>query len=258
MRFTNAIVRMPGSNFSQGLTISGAQSSPDIDKALEQHSAYCRALSAAGLEVTVMPADESFPDGTFVEDTFVIADRVAIATRPGAKTRLGEVAAVTATLRRFRPQLEQIESPGTVDGGDVCQVDEHFLIGRSRRTNEAGAAQLAAILARYQYTSSIVDIRKHPSLLHLKSGIAYLGDRRVVVAHGFPPIDEIADFDKIEVAPSEAYAANSVRVNDSVLIATGFPGLARALGNPGFRVLALDMSEFGKMDGGLSCLSLRF
>ncbi len=258
MHFTEAIVRVPGANFALGLTTMGMQSIPDVGKALAQHSAYCRALSACGLKVTVMAADEGYPDGTFVEDTFVISERVAIATRPGAKTRMGEVAAVATVLRRFRQQLEQIEPPGTVDGGDICQVDNHFLIGLSARTNEAGAAQLAAILTRYQHTSSTVDIRGHSALLHLKSGIAYLGERRFLVAPAFPPLRELADTQRIEVAAGETYAANAVRVNDDVLIAAAFPKLSATLTKLGFRIRALDMSEFAKMDGGLSCLSLRF
>ena len=191
MRFTKAIVRLPGENFSQGLTMSGSPSGPDFRKALEQHAAYCRALQACGVEVIAMEADDNYPDGTFVEDTFVIAERVAIATRPGCKKPYGRsrlraeaVAEAVTERRRLRPRLERIEAPGTVDGGDICQVDDHFLIGLSARTNEAGAAQLAAILARHQYTSSTLDIRQHPSLLHLKSGIAYLGERRFLVAPG--------------------------------------------------------------------------
>jgi dimethylargininase len=258
MRFTKAIVRLPGENFSQGLTMSGSPSGPDFRKALEQHAAYCRALSACGVEVIVMIADDKYPDGTFVEDTFVIAERVAIATRPGAKTRAGEVESVAKAVRLCRPRLEQIEAPGTVDGGDICQVDDHFLIGVSARTNGAGAAQLAAILARYQYTSSTIDIRKHPSLLHLKSGIAYLGEQRFLIAPGFPPTDALARCDLIEVDADEMYAANAVQVNDEVFIASGFPALARRLDKLKYRLRALDMSEFAKMDGGLSCLSLRF
>src|SRR5258708_16902084 len=258
MRFTKAIVRLPGENFSQGLTLSGPRSSPDVRKALEQHAAYCRALAGCGLEVTAMAADAGYPDGTFVEDTFVIAERVAIATRPGARTRTGEVASVAAALRRFRPQLEQIEAPGTVDGGDICQVDNHFLIGLSARTNAPGAAQLTAILASYQYTASTIDIRDHPSLLHLKSGISYLGERRFLLAPGFPPFRELSDYDKIDVAAGEAYAANSVRVNDDVLVAAGFPSLVGTLEKLKYGVRPLDMSEFAKMDGGLSCLALRF
>jgi dimethylargininase len=258
MRFNEAIVRVPGANFALGLTTMGMRSVPDVAKALAQHSAYCRALSECGLKVTVMAADEGYPDGTFVEDTFVISQRVAVATRPGAKTRMGEVASVAAVVLRSRQQPEQIEPPGTVDGGDVCQADNHFLIGLSSRTNEAGAAQLAAILARHQYTSSTVDIRGDSALLHLKSGIAYLGESRFLVAPGFPPITELADYTRIEVAANETYAANAVRVNDDVLIAAGFPELAGTLARLGYRVRALDMSEFAKMDGGLSCLSLRF
>ena len=205
-----------------------------------------------------MAADLGYPDGTFVEDTFVIAERVAIATRPGARTRTGEVASVAAALRRFRPQWAQIEAPGTVDGGDICQIDNHFLVGLSARTNEAGAAQLAAILGSHQYTASTIDIRNHPSLLHLKSGIAYLGEHRFLLAPGFPPFPELADYERIEVAAGEAYAANCVRVNDDVLVAAGFPRLAGVLERLGYRVRLLDMTEFAKMDGGLSCLSLRF
>jgi dimethylargininase len=258
MRFTKAIVRLPGENFSQGLTMSGSPSGPDYRKALEQHAAYCRALAACGLEVTVMTADDRYPDGTFVEDTFVVAERVAIATRPGAKTRMGEVESVVNAVRGFRPGLERVDAPGTVDGGDICQVDDHFLIGVSARTNEDGAAQLAAILARHQYTSSTIDIRKHPSLLHLKSGIAYLGERCFLMAPGFPFTDELAHCDLIEVDAGEMYAANAVRVNDEVLIASGFPKLAGTLDKLKYRVRALDVSEYAKMDGGLSCLSLRF
>ncbi|HEX3950381.1 MAG TPA: arginine deiminase family protein [Steroidobacteraceae bacterium] len=258
MRFSNAIVRLPGPNFSEGLTTSTRKRVPESAKALQQHAAYCSALQACGLHVTVMEADLQYPDGTFVEDTFVIAERVAIAMRPGAKTRIGEVASVAATLRRFTPRWEQIEAPGTVDGGDICQADEHFLIGLSARTNEAGAAQLTAILARHHYTASTVDIRGHASLLHLKSGIAYLGARRFLVVHGFPAIDAMADADRIEVAQSDAYAANCIRVNDHVLIAAGFPQVAAALKEQGLGSLTLEMSEFAKMDGGLSCLSLRF
>jgi dimethylargininase len=154
--------------------------------------------------------------------------------------------------------VARIEAPGTLDGGDICQADNHFLIGLSARTNEAGAAQLAAILASHEYTASTIDIRNHPSLLHLKSGIAYLGEHRFLIAAGFPPIPALADYDRVEVATDEAYAANSVRVNDDILVAAGFPRLTGALEKLGYRVRLLHMSEFAKMDGGLSCLSLRF
>ena len=139
MTFSRAIVRTPGQSFANGLTASAALGRPDIDLALAQHAAYCEALRRCGLEVTVLPPDERFPDGTFVEDTAVVAARTAVATRPGAPTRTGEVEVVAAALRHFRPALEQIQAPGTVDGGDVCQAEDHFLIGVSARTNEAAS-----------------------------------------------------------------------------------------------------------------------
>lgn len=258
MRYTKALARLPGSNFSDGLTTVKNQPRADVIQALAQHAAYCTALKSCGLQVKVMGADIKHPDGTFVEDTFVIADGLAVATRPGAASRAGEVDAVAAALRQFIPEHQRIAAPGTLDGGDICQVENHFLIGLSARTNEAGAAQLAALLAQRGFTSSQIDVRGNSQLLHLKSGIAYLGDRRIVVAPEFPAIAQLSSFERIEVAPEESYAANCVRVNDTVLIAAGYPKLERALVKLKYRVLALQMSEFAKMDGGLSCLSLRF
>lgn len=258
MQFSKAIARRPGRNFADGLTTAAGDSRPDIGRALAQHADYCSALTACGLDVTLMDADERHPDGTFVEDTFVIADGIAIATRPGADSRRGEVDAVAATLRQFIASHEQIQAPGTVDGGDICQAEKHFLIGISARTNESGAAQLAAILQRRGFTTSLVDIRGISTLLHLKSGIAYLGERRFLVAPRFPAIPQMSDFERIEVASDEAYAANCVRINDEVLIAIGHPILEETLGKLKYRVRRLQMSEFAKMDGGLSCLSLRY
>ena len=258
MAFSRAIVRIPGQSFANGLTASAALGSPEINRALVQHAAYCETLRRCGLELTVLPPDERFPDGTFVEDTAVVTERVAVATRPGAPTRTAEVEVVAAALRQFRPALEQIRAPGSVDGGDVCQVDDHFLIGVSARTNEAGATQLAAILARHGYTAALIDIRAHRSLLHLKSGISYLGDGRMTVAANVADLDALASYDKVVVDAAEEYAANCVRVNEAVLVAAGFPRLVARLDQLGYAVRLLDMSEFRKLDGGLSCLSIRF
>lgn len=206
----------------------------------------------------MLAADERHPDGTFVEDTAVVATRVAVATRPGASTRAGEVRTVATALRHFRPELESIKAPGTLDGGDVCQVGEHFLIGISERTNEVGAKQLAAILMRHGYSSSLVDIRDHRTLLHLKSGISYLGDHRFTVSGDAPIIEALPGYERIVVEGAESYAANCVRVNEVVLLAAGYPRLAARLNTLGYSVRSLEVSEFRKMDGGLSCLSIRF
>ena len=143
--FTRALVRPPSPNFADGLT-AAALSAPDYKLALRQHAAYCAALVKCGLKLTELPADTHFPDATFVEDTAVITPRCAVITRPGAASRAGETEAIRAALAQTFPQLRAIETPGTVDGGDICEAENHFLIGISERTNEAGAQQLAAIL----------------------------------------------------------------------------------------------------------------
>jgi len=257
LRFSRAIVRIPGQSYADGLTTSD-EGRPDIHTACVQHARYCQALRDCGLELTVLPADEAQPDGTFVEDTAVIAGRVAIITRPGAPSRRGEVAAITAALQSLVPKLGQIEAPGTLDGGDVCQADEHFFIGLSARTNEAGAAQLVALLVHHGYTASTVDIRAHRTLLHLKSGLSYLGERRFLAQPGAPRGADMSGYEFIETAVGESYAANCVRVNDTLLVAEGYPQLAARLTDLGYAVRRIETSEFRKMDGGLSCLSLRF
>ncbi|MDP9066310.1 MAG: arginine deiminase family protein [Pseudomonadota bacterium] len=258
--FTRALVRRPGSTFASGLT-SAAGPPPDLIAAGEQHLAYCAALRETGLIVSQLAPELQFPDGTFVEDTAIVTARGAILTRPGAPSRTGEVESVAVALRAIFPQLPAIQAPGTLDGGDVCEADGRFLIGLSTRTNESGAAQLADFLTSLGYEACVVDIRTTAALLHLKTGLAYIGDDTWVmtrIARQVVPLDGFAARRVIDVPEEEAYAANCVRVNDSVLVPARCPRVIDALRTTGHRILALDMSEFKKMDGGLSCLSLRF
>jgi dimethylargininase len=230
---------------------------PDFKLALEQHEAYCSALRACGLDLTEMVAEPRYPDATFVEDTAVVTARGAIVTRPAAPSRLGEIDLIREVLTPLFPGLAAIQYPGTVEGGDVCEADGHFFIGLSTRTNEAGARQLASWLAGLGYTSSVVDLRGRGNLLHLKTGLAYLGDNRLVVTDDLADEPAIRNFDQIRIPGDEAYAANCVRVNDRVLVAQGYPTTERILEERGHAIIALDLSEFRKMDGGVSCLSLR-
>jgi dimethylargininase len=255
--FQHAIVRPPGVNFAEGLTTVDL-GAPIYEKALEQHERYCQALQQCGLTLTRLEADLRYPDSTFVEDTAILTDRCAILTRPGAFSRQGEVESIKEALARFYPSFHAITPPGALDGGDICEARNHFFIGISERTNEEGARQLADLLAQEGYTSTCVDIRQVKSILHLKSGIAYLGDSRLVLIDALAHHAAFQGYDVIRVEPAENYAANCVRVNDHVLFATGFPRLQAAIRNLGYSMIVLDMSEFQKMDGGLSCLSLRF
>ncbi|MBZ5555541.1 MAG: N(G),N(G)-dimethylarginine dimethylaminohydrolase [Acidobacteriia bacterium] len=255
--FKNAVVRPPAANFAAGLTTADL-GAPIYAKALEQHRRYCEALQHCGLALTKLEADPHYPDSTFVEDTAILTDRFAILTRPGAVSRRGEVATIKDTLARFYPKLHAIISPGTVDGGDICEAGDHFFIGISQRTNKEGARQLAGILAQEGYTSTCIDIRRIKGILHLKSGLSHLGDNRLVLIGALADQAGLAGYDIVHVEPSENYAANCVQVNEVVLLAAGYPALQSSLIQLGYSVITLEMSEFQKMDGGLSCLSLRF
>lgn len=179
--YSHAIVRPPSASFARGLT-SAALGPPLLSVAGRQHEAYCEALEHCGVETMVLDADARFPDSTFVEDTAVLTERVAVLALPGAPSRQGEVAAVADALSDFFPDSAAIRPPGTLDGGDVCRAGDHFFIGLSQRTNEAGAEQLSDVLARHDYGSTIVDIRGMRDLLHLKSGLACVGERELVVS----------------------------------------------------------------------------
>jgi dimethylargininase len=255
--FTQAIVRIPGNNFAQGLS-PGQLGVPRFEQVLQQHARYCEALRECGLSITTLEPDLAHPDSTFVEDTAVLTTRSAILARPGARSREGEVAAMRPALGSFFADTVEIEAPGTLDGGDICEAEDHFFIGLSHRTNEEGARQLAAHLARVGFSSAIVDVRGMNSMLHLKSGISYVGNNTLVVIDELAGHELFAGYDLLRVASQESYAANCVRVNERVLVAAGYPRFTAELIARGFHPLELEMSEFQKMDGGLSCLSLRF
>lgn len=255
--FSRAIVRIPGSNFADGLTTVDL-GVPRFDEALRQHASYCDALRECGLELTVLEPDLRHPDSTFVEDTAILTPQVAIFCRPGASSREGEVAAIRPAVERFYFSTFTIEAPGTVDGGDICEAGSHFFIGISHRTNAEGARQLTACLNALGYTASTIDVRGMTSILHLKSGISYVEGNTLVVMEEMASNPQFSRFEMIRVASEESYGANCVRVNDRVLLAKGFPKLEADLTRRGFKPLPLNMSEFQKMDGGLSCLSLRF
>jgi dimethylargininase len=225
---------------------------------VDQHQRYCEALQHCGLALTKLEADPRYPDSTFVEDIAILNDRFAILTRPGADSRRGEVAIIKDTLAQFYSKVHAITSPGTVDGGDICDSGDHFFIGISQRTNKEGARQLAGFLAQEGCTSTCIDIRGIKGILHLKSGLSHLDDNRMVLIDALAGQAGFEGYDILHVEPAENYAANCVQVNDHVLLAAGYPALQSSLTKLGYSVITLDMSEFQKMDGGLSCLSLRF
>jgi len=251
--FAEAIVRGVPETLHAGIT-SADLGKPDHAKAVAQHLRYIQALEECGLEVTALDSDERYPDSVFIEDTAVVTARCAILARPGAENRRGEVHGIEEALSGRYENIERIIDPGTLDGGDVLQVGDHFYVGLTSRTNPEGARQLAEILGGYGYGVSFVESREY---LHLKSGVSYLGDNVLMVAGGLASKEEFGGFDKIVADPHEEYSANCIRVNDHVLMPDGFERTKAQIAARGYGLIELEMSEFRKVDGGLSCLSLR-
>jgi dimethylargininase len=252
--FTRAIVRTPGRSLINGLTTSKL-GLPDYNTALQQHNEYIAALEKCGLNVLVLPPVEDYPDSTFVEDVALIAGDAVIITRPGAPSRRGETALIKSDLERIFNHIEQVLTPGTVEGGDILRVGAHYYIGLSERTNPEGANQVITFLNRYGFSGSVVKLKE---MLHLKTGLAYLENNNLVAYGEMLSKQDFQSFDIIPVEPNESYAANCIWVNGYVLVASGFPRTRDKIQRAGYKTLEVDVSEFQKLDGGLSCLSLRF
>lgn len=252
--FTKAIVRTPCKAMINGLS-SANLGQPDYQDALVQHADYIEALKECGLQVMVLPADENFPDSTFVEDVALMTPHCAILTRPGAPSRTLETVSMLDTIREFYTEVEIIEAPGNVEAGDIMMVADHYYIGLSERTNLKGAQQLIGILESHGMSGSVVEMTE---VLHLKTGLGYLENNHLLACGEFLGKPEFQQFNLLEVDPAEAYAANSVWINGTVLTPKGFPKTRSLIESTGYRVREVDVSEFQKLDGGLSCLSLRF
>jgi dimethylargininase len=250
---TIAITRKPGRNFSQGITTSDL-GAPDYARMLEQHAAYLEALRGLGVEVITLEALDDFPDAYFVEDTAIVIPESAIVTNPGALSRKGEVEAIEPVLAQFR-KIERIRPPATVEGGDVLMVEKHFFIGISQRTNLEGAAQLGQMLEAYGNTWTAVPL---PAGLHLKSSVNYVGKNTLLLNREFANLPEFQRYDKIVLDQDEEYAVNTLLVNDCLIIPKGFPLARKKLMTLETPIIELEVSEARKMDGGLTCMSLRF
>ncbi len=251
--FTKAIVRKPAHTFANGITEANL-GKPDYKLALKQHEAYCDALAKCGLQVIVMESDPEFPDSCFIEDTAIVTKDFGVIARPGNKKRLGEEIEVKKILEPLLP-LYSITDPGTVDGGDVMQADNKFIIGLSNRTNLTGSRQLKEILEKFHFEVAVIPIC---NILHFKTGVNYLGENNLLIQEGICSMNDLSSFNRIIIPDDESYAANCLRVNDYVLVPKGFPKTKSNVEKLGYKIIELELSEFQKMDGGLSCLSLRF
>jgi len=251
--FHYAITRKPGPNFAEGLT-TASLGDPDYDLLLQQHQAYVTALKSLDLTVIELGVLRNFQDAYFVEDVAVITPEVAVISRPGATARRGEENFIAGSLRSHRA-LTRIENPGTLDGGDVMIVGKHVYIGISARTNALGANQLGRKLRDFGYSWTAVPVEGG---LHLKSDVNYIGRGTVLISAALAQLKIFDNFEKIIVDDEEIYAANSLLVNGKLLHPAGFPRTKEKLLNAGFELMEMNTSEIQKMDGGLSCMSLRF
>jgi len=252
MTIVYAITRRPTRNAGEGLT--GADlGAPEIERMRAQHASYVRIFESLGIQVTVLEGDEAYPDGCFVEDTAIVTPDVAVITRLGAPSRRGETDTIEPLLRAHRP-VERIVGPGTVDGGDVLVTHARALIGLSARTNEEGAGQLGEILNARGIPCATLSAGQG---LHLKSSVNTLGGDRLLVTREFSQSDALADFERVVVPADEPYAGNTLWLNERAIVPAGFPKTRALLEALDIEIIEADVSEFRKMDGGLTCLSLR-
>lgn len=248
-----AIVRKPGKNFADGLTTSSL-GAPEYEKMLEQHASYVQTLESLGVQVDCLEPLTKFPDAHFVEDTAVVTPEVAVITNPGAESRNGEKTSIVPALGKYR-NLAYIHGPGTVDGGDVFHVGSQFYIGISERTNAEGAEQLGRILESHDKQCIPIPVGAG---LHLKSSVNYVGKNTLLITQALADHEAFGSYEKIVLDTEEEYAGNTLLVNDTLLMPEGFPKTYEALQGLGMEIIELNMSEVEKMDGGLTCLSLRF
>lgn len=248
-----ALVRRPGPEAAQGLT---TQVGPPLqfDLLEQQHAAYCRALADLGIHLIQLDPLAGFPDAYFVEDAAVVTPEMAVIANSGARARRGEEQSIAAVLRCHRG-LKTIQPPGTLDGGDVMVVDRHVFVGLSQRTNRSAADQLARLLTPFGYRLTMVSVDDG---LHLKTSVNTIGDDLLLMVASWSQRPEFAGYRLLRVAPEESHACNTICINGHLITPAGFPQTRALLEATGLPIITLDTSQFRRMDGGLSCLSLRF
>ena len=253
--FTHAITRAPAISLVDGLRAIDT-GTPDIKIFRADHAAYIKKLKSTGATVLELDADEAFPDSTFIEDTALCLPEGVVIMRPGAETRLGEAALMVPVLNRYYDEVLSIEAPGTIEGGDILTTACEILVGLSERTNEEGVNQLRQLVSRWGY--SVREVQTPPGVLHFKTDCSVLDENTILATQRLATTGCFDDYTVILTADGEEAAANSIRFNDLVLMPSGFPKTAKKLKDAGYDVREIGNSEAAKLDGGMSCLSLRF
>ena len=253
-RFNRAIVRAPARSVVDGLR-AGDGCNPTHDGVKAEHDAYVAALEAAGVTVTTLPPLETFPDSIFVEDPALVFTEAAILLRPGAPSRMSEVREIAPTLREMFETVIELPT-GIADGGDVLVTPHRVMIGLSDRTDRAGAEALGECLAQIGRENEIVETPNE--VLHLKTACSLLDQETIFCTLQLAETRVFNGFRQILTPDGEEAAANALRANDVVLVGAGFPRTIELLEGLGYAVVPVPTSEIGKIDAGLSCMSLRW
>ena len=256
--FTKAITKKPCKALINGIsTAMFGEGTPDYESAIVQHNNYVETLKELGLEVTDLEGDERYPDSCFVEDPAVVMKECAVITNSPRESRNGERYEILETIKKFYDDehIFFIEAPGTMEGGDIMLVGKHFFVGQSDRTNAEGARQFNEIVTKFGYTSSTVPVTEG---LHLKDFAIYLENNNMLVSAVMNEEPSFQKFNRFVVDPDELYAINSMNINGTVLVPEGYPKTLKIIEDLGYPVKVVKTDEFRKIDGSLTCLSLRF
>ena len=256
--FTKAITRKPCKALIDGITTAMfGEGTPNYETAIKQHDNYVETLRSLGLEVLDLEADERYPDSCFVEDPAVVMEECAIITNPATDSRNGEKYEIVDAIKKFYSddQIFHIEAPGTMEGGDVMLVEKHFYVGQSDRTNAEGFRQFQDIVAKFGYEATAVPVTEG---LHLKDFVIYLEKGNMLVSPKMNEEPAFSEYTRFVIEPEELYAINSMNINGTVLVPDGFPNTQKLIQDLGYPTIVMNNSEFAKIDGSLTCLSLRF
>jgi len=249
-----AITHVPSPNMQRGERTFVDEVEIDYELALRQHTAYRGALERCGARVLVLDVNRTMPDCVFVEDTAIVLDEVAVMMSPGAESRRAEPAGIEPALRQFR-EIRRVTRPATIDGGDIVLAGRTLYVGESPRTNAEGVRALREAIMPFGYSVTSVPVH---GCLHLKTACSALSDGRFLVNANWIDVSPLPKTMLVDVPDDEPWAGDVLVIGQKIIFSDVFPNTGRMLNDAGFETLPVTVSEFAKVEGGVTCLSLVF